>query len=192
MNVKIVSVIAFLALGAFCLLAGSASMLNGSSWICQNTKARAMLPRTAGCYYQAYFQKDPSTQQLEFERKRLKKYVSSGGAVRHILWYRSVFHQRFKEQSGNSARELEAIHRTFTRAAPSDIKQQVSYFLFVRENYGIEASQDAFDYYCKNYILKRKSMSGNLATMMASAKIELSFDNCIAHWETELANNKRP
>jgi hypothetical protein len=151
-----------------------------------------MLPRTAGCYYQAYFQKNPSVQQLEFERKRLNKYVSSGGAVRHILWYRSVFHQRFDEQDEHTAKKLEAIHRAFTQSAPSDIRQQVSYFIFVKKHYGIEASQRAFDYYCKNYILKSKSMSGKLATMMTSANIELSFDNCISHYEAELVNNKRP
>jgi hypothetical protein len=192
MNVKTISLISFLAFGAFCLLAGSTSELNGNSWVCQNTKTRAMLPRTAGCYYQAYFQKTPSAQQLEFEQKRLERYVSSGGAVRHILWYRSVFYQRFKAEIGHSAKELDDIHRAFSRAAPSDIRQQVSYFLFVRENYGIEASQDAFDYYCKTYILKNKTMSGNLASMMDSAKIELSFDNCISHWESELAINKQP
>lgn len=119
---------------------------------CDQEVANLFLAWDSGCFYNAYFVESPSLEQLYYEHQMLTRFNNKGGIVQHVLWYRSVFYQRFRNQFPNEIDALDDMHQEFIRSNPRAISAKISYLLFlVDQNESLRAQSD-LEGYCLAYI----------------------------------------
>ena len=151
----------------------------GTKGACTITAFNSLLTWDSGCFYSAYFNKNPTLQQVEFEHQKLTTFKEKGGVVQHVVWYRSIFYQRFKDRFNISYDELDEMHKDFTKTNPTRTRSQVDYIKYLKLNNEHQRAQIILDYYCTDFIPKKlKGVVHNLNNFFKESKLKMSMQVC--------------
>lgn len=146
---------------------------------CSNNFLNLLISWDSGCYYSAYFLKSPSTLQIDFEHKKLKRFTDKGGLVQHVKWYRSVFYQRFQKRFELEDSEIIFLHYEYTKSNPRHVVGQIAFFRLLYSSQRQALAQEALDHYCITYIPKHLSgIVSDIQEYLDHYKLELSMTAC--------------
>lgn len=172
-------------LGSFVWFASKASPLNPNSELCVNKALRIIAPWSSGCFYKAYFQDQPADPLVRAEQKMLARFAERGGVAADVLWYRSVFHQRFQNQLRTPFQSIHKMHLAYTKAQHIRIDLQVKYWEFLVKNDLRPLAQSTLNTYCDTYVeLYREDIVDEINGRLAASGLPLSGEHCTARLES--------
>jgi len=179
-NLKPIIAISFALLGSYCVVLHKGNPLaDPRSKTCMSKRLNSFLPWDSGCFYSAFFEKEPSLQQIEYEHEKLSRFVDNGGIVQHVLWYRSVFYQRFRSHFDISYEDLDQMHKRFTESNPTRAASQIHYLSYLSTAGEKNRGQEILDHYCRVYIPRNfVNEVNNIGEMMALANLDYSMETC--------------
>lgn len=170
-----------LLLGVIVAFCSYTSTLNPGNTFCQTEGVRHLAPWTSGCIYQAYFEKSPSKDSILYEQKKLAYFAERGGVAADVLWYRSVFHQRFQNELRTPFQDIHEMHLQYTRAQHIRIDLQMNYLQFLLERDLAPLAQTTLDEYCETYIPhKRSDLLEEINWRLGRRGLALSSASCEA------------
>ena len=178
---KLTTTMLLLVFAAISLLASVNSSLSPKNTLCQHFIVKQLLHWNSGCVYKAYFMDAPSQELILDEQARLKKFSERGGVAADILWYRSVFHQRFQNELRTSFQDIHEMHQRYTRAQHIRIDFQTAYLDFLVRSDLIPLAQTTLDEYCTTYIEPhRADLVTEIKWRLSRRNLDLSLDTCEA------------
>ncbi|MEM7358541.1 MAG: hypothetical protein AAF431_05570 [Pseudomonadota bacterium] len=170
----------YLLVTVFTLIASSTSKLMPGQNLCENKLVSAAAPWSSGCFYQAYFADNPSPELIVKERVLLEKFVGNNGVASDVLWYRSVFHQKFRLKLRTSYQNIHAMHQRYTQADHKRIDLQVQYLTFLVRSDLVPLAQSTLDEYCTAFIpANRRDLTKEIEWRLREGRLPLSLDSCV-------------
>lgn len=133
-------------------MASATSKLSPNATLCSNSIVQKIVPWSSGCFYKAYFEDNPTDEQLVFEKDKLDNFVNKKGHASDILWYRSVFHQRFQNRFKTSFKEIHEMHLDYTKAQHTRLDAQFDYLEFLYKSDLKPLAQTTLDRFCTTYV----------------------------------------
>lgn len=169
----------YVLIAGYALLASAASKLAPGDKLCEQQLLRAVAPWSSGCFYTAYFQDDPSLEQLAEEKVRLDRFAENNGFASDVLWYRSVFHQKYQQQFRTSFEDIHKMQLRYTQAQHRRLDLQIQYLEFLRQSELLPLAQSTLDRFCQIYVPgKRPDFTDELEWRLRDAKLPLSLAVC--------------
>lgn len=152
-RLKLISSLLFTLLFAHTVIATLGNPLNsGTKGTCIAPELNSLIPWDSGCFYSAFFKKEPPIDQIKYEHHKLTVFKKNGGVAQHILWYRSIFYQRFRDFFNTSYDLIDEMHKDFTKVKPTRTSSQVAYLNYLTINGEKNRAQKFLNYYCENHV----------------------------------------
>jgi hypothetical protein len=147
--------------------------------VCSYPHLNRVLPWSSGCFYSAYFLQGATTEQLEFEHKKLTAFHSRGGVATRVRWYRSAFYRKFNGRFNLSPLELLQIHKEYIEVSPNSIAEVVSWLQYFTDNDSPDIAQNWLYEYCHTYISPNSPyVLVSLQAIINSVDLSVSLTEC--------------
>ncbi|GHA06049.1 hypothetical protein GCM10008090_14610 [Arenicella chitinivorans] len=183
MHIKTSIFVALLTVTIACVVqfCSYTSALSPNNEFCKKPTVKRLAPWTAGCVYQAYFEQNPALETVLDEANRLANFAQRNGKAADVLWYRSVFHQRFQNELRTSYQDIHGMHLQYTRAQHIRIDLQMNYLQFLLERDLAPLAQATLDKYCATYIPQnRRDLIEEINWRIDRRGLKLSSTKCEA------------
>jgi len=179
-KIKTFFLVAYIGTAGYTLLGSATSSIGRNLELCENRLVKPLVHWSSGCQFRAYFSLDPVPQKtLEYEQSLLEKFSLRNGLAADVLWYRSVFHQKFQHRLKTSFEEIHQMHLRYTQAQHRRVDLQLDYIRFLEYSDLLPLAQSALDDYCRNYVNKaRGTISKQLKLMSTELQLVSSNDRC--------------
>lgn len=150
-----------------------------NSTTCDNPLIAALAPWDSGCFYQAVYLDAATAGQVNYEKHKLDVFMRKGGFSHSVLWYRSIFFQKYREFLDLDYSDIHRAHWDYTRADPSRADIQIVYLSYLTSNELTGLAQQSLDQYCETYLDQRRDyLIPAMREVMQEKGVELSLQRC--------------